>query len=79
MLIVELHSIRPKDAAANIGKTLATPYDATHGYTDQYIIEHSCFINAAKHAGLVTVPKYSSTFPDNKKTTVSIQLLKTIN
>ena len=78
LLIVELHSIRPKDAASNIGKTLATPYDATHGYTDQYIIEHSCFINAAKHAGLVPVTKYTFTFPDNQKTTVSIQLLKTI-
>ena len=78
LLIVELHSIKPKDAASNIGKSLATPYDATHGYTDQYIIEHSCFINAAKHAGLAPIEKYSFKFPDNQTTTVSIQLLKTI-
>ncbi|PDH48875.1 MAG: polyketide synthase [Bacteroidetes bacterium MED-G21] len=78
LLIVELHSIKPKVATSNIGKTLATAYDATHGYTDQYIIEHSCFINAAKHAGLAPIPKYSFKFPDNQKTTVSIQLLKTI-
>ena len=78
LLIVELHSIKPKYAALNIGKTLTTAYDATHGYTDQYIIEHSCFINAAKHAGLTPIPKYTFKFPDNQKTTVSIQLLKTI-
>lgn len=78
LLIVELHSIKSKDTASNIGKSLATPYDATHGYTDQYIIEHSCFINAAKHAGLAPVEKYSFKFPDNQRTTVSIELLKTI-
>ena len=78
LLIVELHSIKSKDTASNIGKSLATPYDATHGYTDQYIIEHSCFINAAKHAGLAPIEKHSFKFPDNQTTTVSIQLLKTI-
>ena len=78
LLIVELHSIRSEDTASNIGKSLATPYDATHGYTDQYIIEHSCFLNAAKHAGLAPIEKYSFKFPDNQITTVSIQLLKTI-
>ena len=78
LLIVELHSIKSRDTASNIGKSLATPYDATHGYTDQYIIEHSCFINAAKHAGLAPIEKHSFKFPDNQTTTVSIQLLKTI-
>ena len=78
LLIVELHSIKSIDTASNIGKSLATPYDATHGYTDQYIIEHSCFINAAKHAGLAPIEKYSYKFPNNQTTTVSIQLLKTI-
>mgnify|MGYP001343608632 CR=1 FL=1 len=78
LLIVELHSINPKQAASNIGKSLATPYDATHGFTDQYIIEFPCFLNAAKHAGLQTVPEYLFRFPDEYKTTVSIQLLKAI-
>ena len=78
LLIVELHSISPAQAASNIGKTLATPYDATHGYTDQYIIELPCFLNAAKHAGLQPVPEYLFKFPDEQKTTVSIQLLKAV-
>lgn len=76
LLVLELHSINSKDAASNIGKTLATPYDATHGYTDQYIIEYPSFINAAKHAGLTPIPECSFKFPDEHKTSVSIQLLK---
>ncbi len=77
LLIVELHTINSKNAASNIGGTLATPYDATHGYTDQYIIEYESFINAAKQAGLSPVPKFTFKFPNNGQTTVSIQLLKT--
>jgi len=78
LLIVELHSINPEQAANNIGLTLATPYDATHGYTDQYIIELPCFLNAAKEAGLQPIDRYSFRFPDREKTTVSIQLLRAI-
>lgn len=78
LLIVELHSISTKIAAMNIGKTLATPYDATHGYTDQYIIELPCFLNAAKEAGLHPIKPYLFRYPDDSKATVSIQLLKAI-
>ena len=76
LLLVELHSIPTQIASENIGTTLCTPYDATHGYTDQYIIELDCFLNAAKHAGLQPLTKYSFSFPDRKKATVSIHLLK---
>lgn len=78
LLLVELHSINPEVAAANIGTTLATPYDATHGYTDQYIIELPCFLNAAKEAGLQPVAPYLYRYPEAPKTTVSIQLLKAV-
>ena len=76
LLIVELHSIPTAIASKNIGTSLSTPYDATHGYTDQYIIELECFLNAAKHAGLHPITKYSSNFPNREKATVSIHLLK---
>ena len=76
LLIVELHSIPTAIASKNIGTSLSTPYDATHGYTDQYIIELECFLNAAKHAGLQPITKYTSNYPDKEKATVSIHLLK---
>jgi len=76
LLLVELHSIRPEIAAQNIGKTLSTPYDATHGYTDQYIIELNSFLEAAKFANLEPEKNYSYKFPDDERATVSIHLLK---
>ena len=78
LLIVELHSIKPKIAAENIGKTLSTPYDATHGYTDQYIIELNSFLAAAKHANLIPENEYSFKFPNDERATVSIHLLKAV-
>ncbi len=76
LLIVELHSIPTSIASKNIGTSLSTPYDATHGYTDQYIIELESFLNAAKFADLKPVEKYTTTFPNREKATVSIHLLK---
>src|SRR5690606_7898168 len=52
LLIIELHTINPKLTAANLGKTAATAYDATHGYSDQYILEVDVFNTIATKAGL---------------------------
>jgi hypothetical protein len=76
LLAVELHAINPILAASNIGKTLATPYEATHGYSDQYIMELPSFLNAAKNAGLIPADGCSFKIPDEEKTSISIQLLK---
>ena len=57
-----------------IGKTLATAYDATHGYSNQYIIEYEDFIDSAKLAGLKHYSPFEFNFPNNKLTTVSINL-----
>jgi len=76
LLVVELHAISPTEAASNVGKTLATPYEGTHGYSDQYIIELPSFLNAAKQAGLEPVDGYSFKIPDTQKPSISIQLLK---
>ena len=76
LLAVELHAINPILAASNIGTTLATPYEATHGYSDQYIMELPSFLNAAKNAGLIPADGCSFKIPDEEKTSISIQLLK---
>lgn len=76
LLIIELHTINPKLTAANLGKTAATAYDATHGYSDQYIIEVDVFNSIAKEAGLVPSEHYFSKFPDSELATVSVNLLK---
>ena len=76
LLIIELHTVAPHLTAANIGKTAATAYDATHGYSDQFILEVDVLNKVAKEAGLNPDPKYFTKFPNNELATVSINLLK---
>jgi len=72
LLLIELHTLNPKTAAANIGKTAVTAYDATHGFSDQYILELDVFLKVVGAIGLKSVDKYASKFPDNELATVSI-------
>jgi len=76
LLLIELHTINPELAAANIGKTAATAYDATHGFSDQYIVEIDVFNKVAAEAGLFPDPNIFRRFPDSDLATVSINLLK---
>ena len=76
LLIIELHTIDPRLTAKNLGKTAATAYDATHGYSDQYIIEVDVFNQIAAEAGLKPDETHFSKFPNNNLATVSVNLLK---
>ncbi|WP_343697841.1 class I SAM-dependent methyltransferase [Flavobacterium sp.] len=76
LLLIELHTISPKLAADNLGKTPATAYDATHGFSDQYIVEIDVFNTIAAEAGLFPDKVIFKRFPDNDIATVSINLLK---
>ena len=75
LLVIELHTIAPHLAAAQLGKTGATAYDATHGYSDQYIVEVDVFRRIAAEAGLPPDELYFAKFPDSELVTVSINLL----
>lgn len=76
LLLIELHTISPDLTASNIGKTAATAYDATHGFSDQYIVEIEVFNKVAADAGLFPDEKIFRRFPDADYATVSINLLK---
>ena len=75
LLIVELHTINPKIAMKKIGKTAITAYDASHGFSDQYIIEYDCFLTTAKEVGLIPDPIHEYTFPSREIPIVSINRL----
>lgn len=75
LLIIELHTIKPELTATNLGKTAATAYDATHGFSDQYILEIPVFNNIIDEAGLKQNSEYYSKFPNSDLATVSINLL----
>ena len=76
LLLIELHTISPNLTAANLGRTSATAYDATHGFSDQYIVEIDVFNKIASEAGLFPDPNVFRKFPDANTATVSINLLK---
>lgn len=79
LLILELHTIDPSLTAANLGETVATAYDGTHGYSDQYILEVDTMLSAAKEAGLTADPKYQARFPNDNLATISINLFRSKN
>ncbi len=76
LLLIELHTLPSEITAANIGKTPATAYDATHGFSDQYILEVDVFHRLCKEAGLNPDEKLFRKFPANELATVSINYLK---
>lgn len=76
LLLIELHTIAPELTAGNLGRTSATAYDATHGFSDQYIVEIEVFNRIASEAGLFPDPAVFRRFPDSDLATVSINLLK---
>lgn len=76
LLVMELHTVPPAFTAANLGQTAATAYDATHGFSDQYILEVDIFKQIATEAGLAPEEKHFHRFPDSELATVSINLLK---
>ena len=75
LILLELHTIKPELCSKNIGNTVATAYDATHGYSNQYIIEYEEFVDAAIIAGLKFEQKFEFNFPSKELTTVSINLI----
>lgn len=76
LLIIELHTIDPALCAANLGRTPATAYDATHGFSDQYILEHQVYLDCASRAGLQSDPRYAAAYPPGDLATVSINLFR---
>lgn len=76
LLLIELHTLPPALTAANLGRTPATAYDATHGFSDQFIVEVEVFRRVATEAGLAPDPKAFRRFPDSELATVSINLLR---
>ena len=76
LLIIELHTLDPTKTAENVGETAATAYDATHGFSDQYIVEISVLNKICKEIGLQTDQSLYKKFPNSDLATVSINLLK---
>jgi len=77
LLVMELHTLPPELTAANLDRTLAAAYDGTHGFSDQYLIEHDVFLECVREAGLVADQRFQTKFPPSALATVSINFFTT--
>lgn len=76
LMLIELHTLDPALTAQHLGATAATAYDATHGFSDQYILEIPVFEAMVERAGMTIDQQLLKRFPNNELATVSIHLLK---
>jgi len=72
LLVLELHTLPPELAAANLRQTPVVAYDGTHGFSDQYLVELPIFLECAREAGLQADDRYHAKFPASELATVSI-------
>jgi hypothetical protein len=77
LIVLELHTLPPEIAAANLDRTPAVAYDGTHGYSDQYLVELPVFLDCAREAGLYADPRFESRFPPSELATVSLNFFVT--
>ena len=59
----------------NIGNIPITAYMATHGFSDQFIIEYEVYVECINKAGLSLSLGYESLFPSNDLKMISINLI----
>jgi hypothetical protein len=72
LLLLELHTLPPEVTARNLNRTPAVAYDATHGFSDQYLVELTVFLDCAREAGLVAEPRFQARFPPSELATISV-------
>ena len=76
LLILELHGLETSLAQSNKSSTPTIAYEATHGYSDQYIVEYDIFLQCAELSGLRKIDKYSKVFPSEDLITISLNMFK---
>ncbi|MAV64000.1 MAG: hypothetical protein CBC84_001460 [Pelagibacteraceae bacterium TMED124] len=75
LILIELHSTGIKDTQNNIGTIPMISYIATHGFSDQFIVEHNIYKECIKKAGLNILEKFEVTYPNQSLKMVSIHML----
>lgn len=79
LILIELHTVPPDIVSKNLGSTAVTAYDATHGFSDQYILELPVFLEVLKDVGLAGNSKHFSKYPNNELASVSVNYIQTTN
>ena len=75
LLVLELHCINIDEIYKNIGKIPMTAYIATHGFSDQFMIEYEVYKECINLAGLDIETVYEKIFPSIDMKMISINLI----
>jgi hypothetical protein len=76
LILLELHTIDAISSQKTLGQNASTAYDATHGFSDQYIIDFNSFEFGINYTGL-KIDKFNSIcFPDNKNPSISLSYIQ---
>jgi hypothetical protein len=51
MIVIEAHTVDPELVSKSVGQNIITCMDATHGYSNQYLVESEVLARAAQAAG----------------------------
>jgi len=79
MLVAELHALPPAVTAEHLDRTPVMAYEATHGYSDQFLVEIPVFLACARKAGLDRDPRFRAQFPSSDVGTVSLNFFTVPN
>ncbi len=63
LVVLEAHCVDPVIAEKHLGATHSVAFDAYHGYSHQYPIEHAAFLDCCRLAGLRLVSERERRYP----------------
>jgi SAM-dependent methyltransferase len=63
MVVLEAHCVDPAIAREHLGATHSVAFDAYHGYSHQYPVEHTAFLECCRCAGLRSVSEWERRYP----------------
>lgn len=66
LVVLEAHCVAPSIARNLLGATHSVAFDAYHGYSHQYPLEHSAFLHCCREAGLRPAADCERRYPANR-------------
>jgi SAM-dependent methyltransferase len=66
LVVLEAHCVAPQVARRNLGSLHSVAFDAYHGLSHQYPIEHSAFMHCCRLAGLQPVSYLERRYPSTR-------------
>ncbi len=66
LVILEAHCVAPKIARRHLGATHSVAFDAYHGYSHQYPVEHAAFLRCCRDAGLRPEIHHEARYPASR-------------